>query len=88
MNLLTSEYETSKTLVSPSVKFIINIAFELSGSFGSVVSFLVTFIVQKSLRLLPSFIVAVIIHVPSSTAVTLPVESTVAIDSSLDFHIT
>ena len=48
----------------------------------------ITVTLQLALFPLPSFAVAVIVAVPTATAVTLPFESTVATDVLEDFHVT
>ncbi|NSB31477.1 hypothetical protein BCD93_002435 [Clostridium saccharoperbutylacetonicum] len=97
LNLSTSELETLNTFVSPSVKFIIKIApvlVSVVGLSGLGTSFLVTLIVHDALKLLPSAVVAVIVQVPSLIALTFVIfqligsTSIVAIEGSLDFHVT
>ncbi|OOM79907.1 hypothetical protein CLPUN_14190 [Clostridium puniceum] len=62
-------------------------ALDVVGCTGGSV-FLVTLTVHDALKLLPSVVVAFIITLPSFIAVSLPVKSTVAIDLSLEVHVT
>lgn len=58
------------------------------GFVGSVVSPVVTFTIHDALKLLPSVVVAVIVACPAFTPVSLPVESTVTTEESLEIQVT